>query len=130
MKFLVFNAIVAAALLYLFNDGQFDGEWSIKGLLDRSVADVSATPKPATKPTITPDPAPEPKLVKAAPAAPKAIDTAPKIDPAVAKRRAEVLAVSTKAPASPPFISNETRRDSLMTMAEDMELFSVEAMAR
>lgn len=91
-------------------------------------------PKPENKPA---PPAPKkqvaerPKIEtrKLAAAAP-----APKLEPAVAKRRAEVLGIDAPQAAGVPveekLMSPEQRRRELFTLAEDMELFYVRRLSR
>ena len=84
---------------------------------------LAQPPKPVAK---TPSPA-KPAKVAAAPA--------PKLDPAVARRRAEVLGetpdgAATARDAAPRFMTPRVRRTELHKLAEDMELMFVEKVAR
>jgi hypothetical protein len=146
VKFLTFNIVVAVGLVYLFTGG----DWSLQKLKE-SVFEASAlpenlTPKLGPKRTekavakvITPPvekktPSLSPAPVKLAPvqiaeSRPAVKNPAPRSSKVIA-RRAEVLASRTYESAAAPnteLMSPEERRRSLLSIAEDMELFSVEA---
>jgi len=129
MKFLVFNAVVIAALIFLFNGGNWDNDWSLQGLRDLSFS-RAAPPAPVTAKAAAPKPEPKipaPEVASVKPAAP---EPAPP-PPDVIKRRAVVLAPQPdEEPAQTRYMSRQKRRQSLLSMAEDMELFSVEATTR
>lgn len=114
---------------------------------------VAETPKVAAEPAaLVAAPAPEPKAPAPKPTAPKkravaevapaapvptdriAVQTAPEpaLDPAVAKRRAEVLGLDAPAagPAEETLMSPEQRRRELFSLAEEMELFYVKRLSR
>lgn len=123
MKFLLFNAVVVAALIFLFNGG----DWSFQGPGDPTPSNAT---QPAPAKTVTPEP-PQPK---AAPVIAVVSNPTP-LPPAVAERRAAVLAgqeveAAVDSPAKTGFASKRERRQSLLSMAEEMELFSLDANAR
>lgn len=146
MKFIVFNIVVAVALIYLVSnkDSGFDVSLPKFGdvtaaaeqALDRapsafekfrntveaptiSNADLSegkppATPTPVAERPVTQVPVPE---------APKSIERA--VEPAVARRRAEVLEEKSTTPSAPVRLVTNRRRQ-LLDLAEEMEYLAAE----
>ena len=167
MKFLVFNLVVVAALVYLLSDGSFGpaepgsvldhaqraaGAITDKGrdlahetgvgVLERA-ADAGDDPWAAPELSdseIAPEPmfeAPieiEARPIRTVPDAPVLVDERIE-DPAIARRRAEVLgeveiAASDGAAESLRFMTPRERQRELDALAEDMELLFVDKVGR
>jgi hypothetical protein len=92
----------------------------------------AAETKPAPAKTMAPVQTVKTQVVEAAPAAPaRAAAAMPDLDPAVAKRRAEILGTAPQNSAretepSRAFMAPPVRRAELQRLAEDMELLFVE----
>jgi hypothetical protein len=162
MRFLIFNIVVVGALFYLFAGSQPFGAAERSGMLSKVGAvmeSIVASGRRATAAVIEkvmiqnadPDaPAPAvplpvievpvqkvvpPVLAKLAAPSPPAIAVS---DPAVQKRRAEVLArgpvAAVKAvvavKAGPNFMTPRQRRRELQALSEDMELLFASSRAR
>lgn len=147
MKFLIFNIVVAAALVHLYV-GEGGNPISFLGRTVPAMAQQSAAP--AKPPIIQPTPAPKKAVVTPPPtllapvatlrqAAPKLapvqeITVAPRpIPKQVVQRRAEVLGTADSQDTAQPERTTSSaisRRQALLSMAEDMEMFSVEAAVR
>jgi hypothetical protein len=164
MKFVLFNLAVVGALFFLFNPDRADlnaladRAYETVGLAKDSVERLSPpmskpvrpdsktpapmseikAPAPSSSPATKPDvPAPEkPVAVKQTNELPKlaTAEPAPKLEPAVAKRRAEVLGLDAPQAAGvaveEKLMSPEQRRRELFTLAEEMELFYVRRLSR
>jgi len=161
MKFVLFNLAVIGALLFLFNPDRADlhaladRAYETVGLAKDSVEKLSP---PLSKPVrqaadVIPDrpisksPAPVSEIKPVTPTPKKhvvakptaemsklAAAPSPKLEPAVAKRRAEVLGLDAPEAAGVPveekLMSPEQRRRELFTLAEEMELFYVRRLSR
>jgi len=176
MRFLLFNLIVAGALVYLLSDGGLSERvrQSLALVGDRlgtapAAAPAAPTAVPAPRATATPAPAPRseplaeqavaaaaadpadapaaPVVEATAPPAPVASETAastptpvtpaatelvPTSDPAVQRRRAEVLgtAPAETAATTEGFMSPQLRRRELQVLSEEMELLFSQLIAR
>ncbi len=160
MKFLLFNLVVVAALGYLLSDGSFgpaapgsalDHAQRAAGAIvergrDLASDSVAETPLETPEPIAAPERAPE--IAAEAPIEieiePRPIHTVPEVptledepfeDPAVARRRAEVLgeveiAASDGAVEAPQFMTPGERQRELDALAEDMELLFVDKIGR
>ena len=158
MKSLVFNLLVVGALGFLLFDG--NPPTSIRGAVDKVAATADQlvdkgralvdkpAPRPRAKPVPRVTPKPEPVVVTTPvtatpveqappPARPSKVAAAPapKLDPAVARRRAEVLGELPDSAAmapkvAPRFMAPRVRRTELNKLAEDMELLFVENVVR
>jgi hypothetical protein len=160
MKFLLFNVVVAGALIFLFAGDRADPTTSVGAAvaaLTDNTPDVSSAAEPA------PVAAPKPAVPAAGPAALPAEEnpeaeaavpvtepangrvasasppTAPDLPPEVAERRKEVLGDplpnekgAEKIIEVDPnkFMSPEQRRRDLILLSEEMELFSAETLGR
>ena len=133
MKFLLFNAVVVAALIFLFKGNDWGGGWSTQGPMGSSLSSA-AQPAPEPAKPVTPKPLPPNAAPKPKPAPVKQVASAPlaPLAPAVLERRAVVLKTPSPnvTPSQTQFMSKRERRQSLLSMAEDMELLSVEAAAQ
>ena len=153
MKFLFFNAVVAVALVYLFTGG----DWSVQTLKEivssepkqsgpvqapvkeTQKTSPSSIPAPARPPVVASVIAPDVSQIVASVAPPvvsqaSASASLPAIplSRAIIKRRAEVLlspSLSGERPPAPLATLSPAadRRRALLQIAEEMELFSVEA---
>jgi outer membrane biosynthesis protein TonB len=157
MKFVLFNIAVLAALYVLFNPDSVDFHAlsarahatveTVRGAVEPAVAGEAApveavAEQPVAKaPDPNPPAEPAPKPVAMAQVAEKAAPTSQdipvaKLDPAVAKRRAEVLGLAPPPAAAPApqadeaLMTPEQRRRELFTLAEEMELFYVRHLSR
>ena len=93
-------------------------------------AEVPADLKPAEPVSAEPHPV-EMKPADARPADATPVEPPPQaLDPAVAKRRAEVLGEGPLPPAEDRLMSPEQRRRELFNLAEEMELFYVKRLSR
>ncbi len=143
MKFLMFNVVVAVALIYLFTadraemrsvaDRAFDTAGEIKqmarkavgkgrAMLDRETA-LPVVPRPDPAPEVKftqPVEPPPPPAPPAWPAPPAQIVAEQPLAPEVAIRRAEILDPVLKQGAR--FMSADQRRRELFSLAEEMEL--------
>ncbi len=139
MRYLVFNLLVVGALAFLLFDG--DPPTSVRGAVDKVAVEADrliAKGKSLVESAKTERPAPpEPVSETAPPAATpsKAIDRpASGLDPAVARRRAEVLGEApddgATVAATSDFMAPGVRRSELNKLAEDMELMFVEKVGR
>lgn len=142
MRFLAFNLVVAAALVYLVAGGT-NGADSVSDRAAQAVTKVNEFARSAVtagrelvtppSPIVTAEP-PKPVLAPKAEAPPTiatAIPTpppAPSLPPDVAKRRDEVLANSP--PPDRPTERPDDRRERLLKLAEQMELFHIEAVSQ
>jgi len=166
MKFIVFNLIVGAALVYLFTSEQ--GELNritekaqeMGQQVQQKVSDLAATSEPekqnapnsSSKAASAPAPAPEPKqavdeeidvkvpikVAKKAEREPQPVPQTMKeaeetLPPEVLKRRDEILKGEREEGGD--VIQNQSRdrseqRDRLLRLAEDMELYSLETIAK
>ena len=157
MKFLLFNLVVVASLGYLLSDGSLGpaepgsaldhAQRAAGAIADRgrdlardAVAedpwDTSELPALDSAPEIAADDPIaiefEPRPVRTAPEAPALADE-PFEDPAVARRRAEVLGeveVAASDSAAPEFMTPRERQRELDALAEDMELLFVDKIGR
>lgn len=140
MKFLAFNLVVAAALVYLVAGDQ-SGKSTVSDNAVKAVSEVKQIARNAVTagkdfvskaPVVTAKPAPASVEAKVTP--PPA--PAPKLAPEVEKRRAVVLeerAVAVRNPKPVPTVvtsTNDDRRQQLLKLAEQMELFHIEAVSR
>lgn len=168
MRFLVFNAAVVAALIYLLSadrlydmvdrveDAARDGIERVGSAARDSApaeAAIETAPTETAAETVPPEPAPDAAAPSGAPSGGTAQaafvrDLPPVDDPAVAKRRAEVLdgiAAFDSAPLLPAreiaapeialaegetLMGPEERRRELYTLAEEMELLFVTKLTR
>lgn len=141
MKFLMFNVVVAVALVYLFTadraemrsaaDRAFDTAGEIKQMAQKAVGEGRAILDRETVPPVVPraDPAPEVKSmqpVEPPPPPPPPVRTATRpvaekpLAPEIAARRAEILGPVLK--EGERFMSADQRRKELFSLAEEMEL--------
>jgi hypothetical protein len=145
MKFLTFNIVVAAALVYLFTGGGWSFQKMKETVFTESFAPEKTAPKPIQKVVAQKS---EPKTVappvveKTSPlitATMKRTENRPPLksprplSPKIIARRDEVLASRTTdkhTVSNTDLMTREERRQSLLSIAEDMELFSVEAALR
>jgi hypothetical protein len=152
MRFLIFNIVVVGALFYLFAGSQPFGAAERSGMLSKVGAVMESTvasgrqataaviekvmrqnaPPPAVPLPVIEVPvqkAVPPVLAKLAAPSPPAIAVT---DPAVRKRRAEVLARGPVAAvkAGPKFMTPRQRRRELQALSEDMELLFASSRAR
>lgn len=146
MRYLVFNLLVVGALAFLLFDG--DPPTSVRGAVDKvaveadrliakgkSLVEPAKTERPAPPEVPSPTPATPPPATPPPATPPKAVETAPSgLDPAVARRRAEVLGEApddgaTEA-ATSGLMAPGVRRSELNKLAEDMELMFVEKAGR
>jgi len=160
MRFLVFNIVVAAALVYLFTADRADIHAAadkaygvaetvrtkagdvVASLRDRpaEVERVEAAVPDAPEIAFPAEPEPAPVAANPAPPEPPAApplpepELVPAVTPEVAARRAEVLAEGPVrgeiAPADERAATAIDRRRDLHRLAEEMELFSAEAASR
>lgn len=162
MRFLVFNAAVVAALIYLLSaDRLYDMADRVEDAARDSApaepvietAAIETAPTETAAETVPPAPAPDAAAPSGAPSGGTAQaalvrDLPPVDDPAVAKRRAEVLdgiAAFDSAPVSPApeiaapevtlaegetLMGPEERLRELYTLAEEMELLFVTKLTR
>lgn len=153
MRFLVFNAAVVAALIYLLSaDRLYDMADRVEDAARDSApaeAAIETAPTETAAKTVPPAPAPDAAVPSGAPSggtaqAARVRDLPPVDDPAVAKRRAEVLdgiAAFDSAPrevAVPEvtlaegetLMGPEERRRELYRLAEEMELLFVTKLTR
>ena len=157
MKFLLFNLVVVAALGYLLSDGSFGpadpgsvldhaqraaGAIADRGRdLARDAAaedpwDNSELPAVEIAPEIAADALIEieiePRPIRTVPETP-GLEDDPFEDPALARRRAEVLGeveVAASDSAAPEFMTPRERQRELDALAEDMELLFVDKIGR
>lgn len=150
MKFIVFNIVVAVALVYLVSnkDNGFDvslptfgdATASAEQVLDRVPSPFEKFQNTVEAPTISdadlieskipavPTPVAERPVTKVpVPKAPKSVE--PVVDPAVAQRRAEVLGEKAIAPSAPVQLITDRRRQ-LLDLAEEMEYLAAEFSVR
>ncbi len=166
MKFVLFNIAVIAALFFLFDSDKAnlsslaEKAYAAVGLertLTKETGEIA--PEQAAKPSPAPAPTQETK-VTALKSVPKnstdselevkvesvvtepleqIVATKPEtLDPAVAKRRAEVLGSASATMKSPrealqgedKLMTSDQRRRELFTLAEEMELFYVRRLSR
>lgn len=157
MKFLMFNLVVAAALVFLFAGDKGDlaaiagkAERAVEQIKTKAVEVIKPAEEVSQKPVSAPAAAPVPAIEKKAPPAPKPppvakAETAPPVPektvaartpqpplpPEVKKRRAEVLNdAGAPAPKAGKFMSSGDRKRELLMLSEEMELFSAKAIAR
>lgn len=160
MRFLIFNVVVVGALFYLFAGSQPFGAAERSGMLSKvgavmqntvnsgrrataAVIEKVMAQNAAAPPAIIPLPVIEVPVQKVVPPVPAklAAPSPPAIavtDPAVQKRRAEVLArgpvAAVKAVAAvtagPKFMTPRQRRRELQALLEDMELLFASSRAR
>jgi len=156
MKFIIFNIVVAAALIYLVSnkDSGFDvslpkfGDLTAAAAqaLDRApspfekfqntveaptIADadlVASKPPPAKIAAVAPTPVAERPVTQVP--VPEALQPAESaaelaVEPAVARRRAEVLGERSTTPPEPVRLATD-RRQQLLDLAEEMEYLSAE----
>lgn len=147
MKFLAFNLVVAAALVYLVA-GDKGGANAVSTHAVKAVTEVNQFARDAVtagkdlisppvvvaakrSQNLAPAPAPIPRTpVSHAELAPP--PAAPSLPPAVKKRRDEVLG-NTPLPTPEPVstaVINDDRRQQLLNLAEQMELFHIEAVSQ
>ena len=144
MKFLAFNLVVAAALIFLFS-GHEGGLESVKdnviatteALKDKAEKIATAPQKMAEAPQVGES---QPQPVIPAQTEPEEIPAVkiPEIahlalEPKVRKRREEILGTNvlpTPAQEKNDFMNPKERRHALMQLAEDMEYFSAETISR
>ena len=155
MKFLLFNLVVAGALVYLFTadradvhmaaDKVYEAAGDIKSVArnavgkgrkllrgdDAAPAPLPVAPKPLPKteqkpvPKVSPAPPPVKRLVRSAPAPVVSPKVVPTLPPEVAHRRAEVLGTAPPKPAPRP-IAEIKQGEGFMSPAERRkELFSL-----
>jgi len=155
MKFLVFNLIVGAALVYLFSGAKGDLE-NLKEKAFLSIETLNAkaekiVPQPQEQTKTSPAIEPEPQAIVQAQVQPQPQFAPPlpdpveipvlkipemsplTIEPEVAKRQKEVLEVPALSFSVEPkndYMSPKDRRRALMQLAEDMEYFSAKAMSQ
>jgi len=157
MRFLVFNIVVAAALVYLFTADRADihaaadkaygvaetvrtkAEDVVASLRDRPIAVETEVPEEREIAAPT-EPKPAPVAAKPSTTEPPAVpplpepELVPAVTPEVAARRAEVLAEGPvrgeTRPADVGAVTAIDRRRDLHRLAEEMELFSAEAASR
>lgn len=149
MKFILFNLIVGASLIYLFTaekeelhevtDKTYEVTQQMRQKVSELAGKASDQANVVAEEKIAETPMPEPAKEtpvevahKAAPskAAPK-VSEAPvaELAPEVEKRRNEILnAESQLVIEEAP--NNSTRRDHLLRLAEDLELYSIEAITQ
>jgi hypothetical protein len=142
MKFIIFNIVVAVALIYLVanKDSGFDVSLPKFGdvtaaagqALDRAPAQFEKFRNTVEAPTISDADLTESELpavptpVAARPATKVPVPKAePAVEPAVARRRAEVLEVRPATPATPVRLATNRRRQ-LLDLAEEMEYLAAE----
>lgn len=152
MKFVLFNFSVIAALFFLFDPDRAelhalaDRAYETVGLArDTAEKAVEKVEQPAEVLAAPVSVEPQAKPVAAVPEkndiadpkaeAPKIAAASPEIlDPAVAKRRAEVLGIdapqATNGQANDKLMTPQQRRRELFTLAEEMELFYVRRLSR
>lgn len=106
-------------------------------VFEEKVEEAPVAPAPAPRVAPTPKPAIKPVRVAAQEPGPTPQPAAePTLDPAVAKRRAEVLGLAPPTsnealpPATDKLMSAEERRRELFSLAEEMELFYVKRLSR
>jgi hypothetical protein len=147
MKFLVFNLIVAVALIYLFSDKEgginaigektFDVVDSIKSKTESIASSTIKEQAPAPK--VPPPLIPQANIVLES-AKPVSVPVLPipkiqpfELDPIISGRRDEIMETSSKPTPGPEdnaFMTRQERRQALMKLAEDMEYFSAEAISQ
>ncbi|MDA0239731.1 MAG: hypothetical protein O3A84_06850 [Proteobacteria bacterium] len=149
MKFLAFNLVVVAALVYLVagEKGGAVSTHAVKAVteVNQFARDAVTAGKELMSPPVVvaakqlqdlaPAPAPVPRLpvTQAELTPPPAV---PSLSPEVKKRRDEVLSTGPVAIAQPKpapvraVVVNDDRRQQLLKLAEQMELFHVEAVSR
>lgn len=147
MRFLVFNAAVVAALIYLLSaDRLYDMADRVEDAARDSApaeAAIETAPTETAAETVPPAPAPDAAAPSGAPSGGTAQaalvrDLPPVDDPAVAKRRAEVLdgiAAFDSAPGvtlaeGETLMGPEERLRELYRLAEEMELLFVTKLTR
>lgn len=146
MKFIVFNIVVAVALVYLVSNKESGFDVSLPKLgditaaaeqvLDRapssfekfrntveaptiSNADLTESKLPAVPTLVAERPVTQVPVPEAEPAA------KPTVEPAIARRRAEVLGQSSAPPPTPVRLAGN-RRQKLLDLAEEMEYLAAE----
>jgi hypothetical protein len=150
MKFIVFNIVVAVALVYLVSNKDSGFDVSLPKLgdvtaaagqaLDRAPAAFEKFRNTVEAPTISdadlierqpldvPIPVAErPLTTVPVPAVSKPVE--PVVEPAVAQRRAEVLGHGPVTPAAPVRLATNRRRQ-LLDLAEEMEYLAAEFSVR
>ncbi|MCH8037778.1 MAG: hypothetical protein IIC53_11755 [Proteobacteria bacterium] len=147
MRFLIFNAAVVAALIYLLSaDRLYDMADRVEDAARDSApaeAAIETAPTETAAETVPPAPAPDAAAPSGAPSGGTAQaafvrDLPPVDDPAVAKRRAEVLdgiAAFDSAPEvtlaeGETLMGPEERLRELYRLAEEMELLFVTKLTR
>lgn len=146
MKFIVFNIVVAVALIYLVSNKDSGFDVSLPKLgditaaaeqaLDRAPSafekfrntveapTISNADLSESKPPATPTPVAERPVTQVpVPEAPKSVE--PAVEPAVARRRAEVLEEKSTTPSAPVQLVTNRRRQ-LLDLAEEMEYLAAE----
>jgi len=151
MKFLIFNLIVGAALIYLFgSDGQRfqtlpEKAHAASDIITSKIASLTRTPeklpekKGQSHPVRAAERSPAISLTETKPKAGSGLELAEtkpvELEPAIFERRKEIMATT---PQSPPdaaaqgkgLMSRQDRQKALLQLAEEMELFSAKAMSR